>query len=400
MRSALHEAWDSDVCITMLAGEKSFDARRQRATRRAEPRTSTSVTLADENRIASGVEALTCELPQQFERIHPLDGCHRFTTRCPDEAVEEATKMLSPHQLTVEGDPSDFLARASRAELSGTSLYYMNYRTAVTFHCSSQSKYVAVLLPTSDGMAVRYGRGEIVDVPFGSLAVVPTECPVDISFRRGFSLLSVAVDIETLIAGLRKLAPDLAAERLPFKAISGTAGGNAEMFYGMVKFAAALVDNYRSPASMPSFVLDTLRDQIVSTFLLGLPHGQSDPLLRRGAPPIANQVVRRSLELMASDGGLQRSITDIAAELCVSVRALEMAFRKELDCTPREHLHNLRLQRAHEALCRARPGDGTTVTDVATRCGFGHTGRFATLYRRVYGLHPSARLRKSFAPAD
>jgi AraC-like DNA-binding protein len=340
------------------------------------------------------VEALTCEPPRQLERTHPLDSCRRFTTRSPDEAVEEATKLLSPHQLTIEGDPGDFWARASRAELSGTSLYHLNYRTAVTFHCSSQSTYVAVLLPMSDGMAIRYGRGEVVEVPSGSLAVVPAECPVDISFRRGFSLLSVSANTETLLSGLRKFAPDLVAEQLPFDAISGTAGGSSEMFYGLVKFAAALVDNYRSTASMPSRVIDTLRDQIVSTFLLGLPHGQSAPLLHRSGPPITSRLVRRSLELMASDHGLQRSITDIAAELCISVRALEMAFRKELDCTPREHLQNLRLQRAHEALSRARPGDGTTVTDVATQCGFSHTGRFAALYRRVYGVPPSTKLRR------
>lgn len=345
-------------------------------------------------RAMPSVTALTYEPPPQFKQGHPLDSCRRFTTCDPHEAVEEATKLLSPHQLTLEGDPGDFWARASRAELGGTSLYYLDYRTAVTFHCSSQSTYVAVLLPLSDGMAIRYDRGDAVEVPSGSLAVVPAECPVDISFRRGFSLLSVSANTETLVSGLRKVAPDAAAERLRFEAICGTAGGSSEMFYGLVKFAAALVDNYRSPASMPYRVIDTLRDQIVSTFLLGLPHGQSGPLLRRSRPLITSRIVRRSLEVMASESGLQRSITEIAAQLCVSVRALEMAFRKEFDCTPRKYLQNLRLQRAHEALCQARPGDGTTVADVATQCGFSHTGRFAALYRRVYGVHPSAKLQK------
>jgi transcriptional regulator GlxA family with amidase domain len=164
------------------------------------------------------------------------------------------------------------------------------------------------------------------------------------------------------------------------------------MFSGLVKFAAALVDNYRSPDSMPYRVIDTLRDQIVSTFLLGLPHSQSGPLLRRTRPLIASRIVRRSLEVMASDDGLQRSITEIAAQLCVSLRALEMAFRKEFDCTPRQYLQNLRLQRAHEALSQARSGDGTTVTDIATQCGFSHLGRFAAVYRQTYGVHPSAKL--------
>jgi transcriptional regulator GlxA family with amidase domain len=150
---------------------------------------------------------------------------------------------------------------------------------------------------------------------------------------------------------------------------------------------------------MPAGVIDTLRDQIVSTFLLGLPHDLSGPLLGRGGPPITSRLVRRSLEVMASDDGVRRSITDIPSQLCVWVRALELAFRKELDCTPRDYLQSLRLQRAHEALCQAHQGDGTTVIDVAIRCGFGHTGRFAALYRRSYGVHPSDRLREWIAPS-
>jgi len=363
------------------------------AVRGSGSRAACHIASADEKGTVRSVEALTC-LPPQFAEGHPLDTCRRFTTRDPDEAVEEATKLLSPHQLTVEGDPGYFWARASRAELGGTSLYYMDYRTAVTFHCSSQSGYVAVLLPMSDGLTIRHDRGDFIEVPSGSLAVVPAECPVEISFRRGFSLLSVSANTGTLVSGLRKFAPDLAAEQLPFEAICGHVGGTSEAFYGLVKFAATLVDNYRSPASMPHRVVDALRDQIVSTFLLGLPHRQSGPLLRLSRSPIASRVVRRSLEVMSSDGGLLRSITDIAAQLCVSVRALELAFRKELDCTPSQYLQNLRLQKAHEALCSARPGDGTTVIDVAIQCGFNHTGRFAAVYRRVYGVNPSAKLSK------
>jgi AraC-like DNA-binding protein len=42
----------------------------------------------------------------------------------------------------------------------------------------------------------------------------------------------------------------------------------------------------------------------------------------------------------------------------------------------------------------ADPGDGTTVTEVALRFGFAHTGRFAAAYRRRYGQAPSATLRR------
>ena len=42
----------------------------------------------------------------------------------------------------------------------------------------------------------------------------------------------------------------------------------------------------------------------------------------------------------------------------------------------------------------AATGEATTVTDVAVRWGFTHTGRFASSFRRKYGLLPSEVLRR------
>ena len=51
-------------------------------------------------------------------------------------------------------------------------------------------------------------------------------------------------------------------------------------------------------------------------------------------------------------------------------------------------------EEAHAALRDADPGDDITVTEVALRFGFAHTGRFAAAYRRRYGQAPSATLRR------
>ncbi|WP_067779286.1 helix-turn-helix transcriptional regulator [Nocardia amikacinitolerans] len=76
----------------------------------------------------------------------------------------------------------------------------------------------------------------------------------------------------------------------------------------------------------------------------------------------------------------------------VTIRAVQLAFRKHLDTTPMGYLRKVRLAGAHEQLLAASPDDGHTVTGVAAAWGFAHPGRFASSYRQAYGVAPQTTL--------
>ena len=59
--------------------------------------------------------------------------------------------------------------------------------------------------------------------------------------------------------------------------------------------------------------------------------------------------------------------------------------------SPGRYLRLRQLRLARAAL--RRPDCAATVAEVARRYGFGEPGRFASLYRAVYGEAPSATLR-------
>jgi AraC-like DNA-binding protein len=59
---------------------------------------------------------------------------------------------------------------------------------------------------------------------------------------------------------------------------------------------------------------------------------------------------------------------------------------------PMAYLRRIRMDRVHEALAAAGPGE--TVTAVALRWNFHELGRFAGAYRRIFGETPSATLRR------
>lgn len=87
------------------------------------------------------------------------------------------------------------------------------------------------------------------------------------------------------------------------------------------------------------------------------------------------------------------TVADIAAAAFVSVRALQLAFRRHLHCTPLEYLRRVRLAHAHRHLMAADPAR-ETVTAVAYRWGFSSSSRFTAYYRQAYGTAPSHTLHK------
>jgi TolB-like protein/AraC-like DNA-binding protein len=103
--------------------------------------------------------------------------------------------------------------------------------------------------------------------------------------------------------------------------------------------------------------------------------------------------VKNALAYIRQGAGRQFSIADLAAHCGVSERTLHKHFRAFMGVSPLEFRRRLRLAEARNELLRC--AEGTSVTDIATRFGFSHFGRFAQQYRRQFGETPSTTMRGS-----
>lgn len=83
-------------------------------------------------------------------------------------------------------------------------------------------------------------------------------------------------------------------------------------------------------------------------------------------------------------------ISDVASDLGISVRALQLGFRKQFGKTPLEFLFECKMQNARQLLLAAPPG--ASVTSIALDCGFSNVGAFAGRYRMAFGELPSETL--------
>ena len=131
---------------------------------------------------------------------------------------------------------------------------------------------------------------------------------------------------------------------------------------------------------------------LVATALATFPNtALTDPTVedRHDAHPAT---LRRAIAFMEANADRDVSLADIAGAAHVTVRAVQLAFRRHLDTTPAGYLRRIRLDRAHRQLQAADP-DRDSVTAVAYRWGFSSPSRFASYYRRVFGVQPSHTLR-------
>jgi transcriptional regulator GlxA family with amidase domain len=131
---------------------------------------------------------------------------------------------------------------------------------------------------------------------------------------------------------------------------------------------------------------------VLDGLLLGQRHTHSDAATR-DRPCMLRAAIRHAVELIEERPCEPWTTVRLAAEVHLSVRALQEGFRRDLATSPMTYLRQIRLCRAREAL-KAADRDATTVRAVAVGLGILHMSRFAAAYREAYGETPSATLNR------
>jgi AraC-like DNA-binding protein len=107
-------------------------------------------------------------------------------------------------------------------------------------------------------------------------------------------------------------------------------------------------------------------------------------------------LIRRAERYILENAGAPITVSDVAAELGVSLRSLQSGFRQWRSTTPNLFLRRARLQLVRDELRRL--GERTTVQVVAMRHGFSNLGRFSAYYQAAFGEAPSATLHGGRSP--
>lgn len=313
---------------------------------------------------------------------------YRVSTCDLEEAKDHVTKVYIPHDLeSRDGQPLDFKLRylASERLTIGHLRYGADaellvppmvscYHVNLTLHgatmvgqagctASTEAGQSGALFTPEDPFSVRWSPEAVqyaIKIPRASLegqaaSLIGRPIARPIRFDLGFEL-STPIG-QSLLASVHHLRSELSRE-------DGIA---------RIPLVRAQLESY-----------------VLSQLLLAVPHEYRDLII---APRdlVRRRHVRVAMDFIAEHAAEPIAGPDIAQAACVSLRALQAGFQEELGISPMSYLRNVRLDRAHAELLTG--ADGASVSQIATRWGFMHLGRFAEQYRRKFGVLPSETVR-------
>lgn len=299
-------------------------------------------------------------------------------TRDVDVARDEISRLFCPHRLRPAAQGLDVRMRAHRA--GPVELVGLDYGHAVRITPGELGSFYLVQLPLAGAARIRLGAETVTSSPEVA-AVLSPEDPVDMIWGEGTPQLLCRIDRTALDEEVRVLTGESPRTPVRFRPIMPVGERGGRSWFGRLRRhwqelgQAGAGD--RSPAA-----------GLLTSLLLTQPHNHSALLLRTASEV---GICSRATTWMEGRIAEQLSIPQVAAGVGVGVRALQRAFRHELDTSPLAWLKRRRLEIARERLQAAGPGS-TTVTAVAAGLGSTHLGRFAVEYHAAFGENPSDTL--------
>ncbi len=319
-----------------------------------------------------------------------LTSYQRFRTSDLARAESELGQLTAPQRLKVRGDGSAFDATMSLAGFGSISIGLLRHGAEVTVDSPPQNRYVTVLVPLTGTIEAAHQGEEFIAAPSSTQVALSEADNVHMLWSEDCTAIFLRVDAEALRSELAGMLPDADVETLRFAPRVASVTSRAAMLGALHLLTASLTAEGLAP---PPATERHLRQHTLTAVLFGLEHNYS-AALRDPAPLISNRVVRHAIDVINAEEAAHLTVVDVAREVGIGLRALEIGFKKQVDMSPSQYLKKARLHRVHTDLLAADTADNATVGGIALNWGFSHAWRFTQAYRAEFGESPATTLRR------
>lgn len=308
----------------------------------------------------------------------------------PADASLFGHDLLGAHRVRIsDGDPNAFAATFHAVLIRDVTLGYLDYTTAVRIEAREIPDDQLVIVPATGTSTIRTAGVDVATSPV--MAAVPRQGePMTIECDASAAHLIVRISRQALETHLGRLLGRTVDRPIEFEPAFDLSSGAAsrwnfavQMLHAELYEADSLLHQSAGVGPLEEFLMSALLYCQDSNY-----RTQLDPSARR-----TGRIVTEAMDFIEHHLAESITVEDIAGEVEVSVRTLQNQFARDLDQTPTGYLRDRRLDRARSDLADATAGSGVSVTEVATRWGFTHLGRFAAVYKSRFGESPSQTLK-------
>lgn len=326
--------------------------------------------------------AIMSQNSSNFEATDPqVQPARRLSGETPEQAHQVGTKVFHPHQLQIRS-PQEFAMVTTNSKIGPFTIGTLRYSVPVIISTKPHESFYQVNTVLKGSLRTTAGGQRRTLTPIRAAIYRPDVNTTISGWDQPCSMLGIKIDrneFERIAASYLGLN---AVSLIDFSVDLHIETGPGRVWMDSVR---RLIGLAQQPWSQP-LVTKLLVEECIIKMLQAGEHSLHH--LLEDSPSIPPTALQRALNLIESVPEEALTLESIAYVAGVSGRALQIAFRKEMDVTPMQWLKAVRLDRVAHAL-RQSSAYGPTVADVARQFGFAHLGRFSAAYASRFGELPS-----------
>lgn len=325
---------------------------------------------------------------EQPEEAGLLQFRNRFRSRDADEVHAYVSNLFCQHELGILRRAQHLDTRIGRTDLGNIRFVSLHHGAPVRVTADSLEDYILQIPLGGSGRAM-IGRTEM-PISDRMAYIMSPNSKFLLEFSSECGHLIVQIDKRRCEHFHRNITGRESRGPLSFMPMIDLADPRAAQVTRLIRLIAAEAGQPSSCLDA-NFVATQAESLILSLMMANLSSGNA---AGNDATPAMPVYVRRAQAYLQENIENPISIEQLAVAARASASSLYAGFRLHLNMSPMAYLKAIRLEYAHRELS-ANDCTTTSVSRVATKCGFNHFGNFATDYRRHFGELPSDTLRRS-----
>ena len=303
------------------------------------------------------------------------------------ELARERFAPLGMDSLEMSRSETRFAVSSNHLQMTGVGLSYCAYTSGVSLGFREAS-FVRQIF-NIDGTG-RYATGnQSGEIRHGLWSpVLASGRTLRLELRAGYRQLVLRLELDALKRNLSALIGEEVSE-LAFDETEARQPALSSLRRRIFQFASDFNERGTYFSALAAAEVERM---VIMKFLMCHRHNYTHLLLREPLPSTSS-AVKTVEQFIEANWDRPIDVPSMARVARVSARSLFRQFKQDRGYSPADFAKRVRLDHAREFL--DQPSQGSSVTQIALRCGFQNPGHFARDFRLAFGELPSETLKKA-----